>query len=226
IDVDKGSPYAIPTDNPFADGKKGRPEIFAYGMRNAWRISFDRGGAHELFAGDVGQTMYEEVDIILNGGNSRSNPPEGFHCLNPKDALHPQEDCPKVGASGEPLLDPALEYKNINGHRRDPEARGISITGGYVYRGKALPQLQGKYVFGDWSRNFALPDGVLLLATPPSSSGAKSSTLQPLDLVSPKTIGPFVVAFGEDADGELYLLTNGRNGLTGATGKVYKLAPM
>ncbi len=226
IDVDKGSPYAIPADNPFADGKKGRPEIFAYGMRNAWRISFDRGGAHELFAGDVGQTMYEEVDIIVKGGNYGWNLREGFHCFNPKDALHPQEDCPKVGASGEPLLDPALEYKNINGHRRDPEARGISITGGYVYRGKALPQLQGKYVFGDWSRNFALPDGVLFLATPPSASGGKSWPLQPLELVTPKKIGAFVVAFGEDADGELYLMTNGRNGLTGATGKVYKLAPM
>src|SRR5437867_7722722 len=90
-------------------------------MRNAWRISFDCGGSHELFAGDVGQTMYEEVDIIVKGGNYGWNIREGFHCFNAKDALHPQEDCPKVGASGEPLLDPALEYKNINGHRRDPE---------------------------------------------------------------------------------------------------------
>ena len=226
IDVDKGTPYAIPADNPFADGKKGRPEIFAYGMRNAWRISFDRGGSHELFAGDVGQTMYEEVDIIVKGGNYGWNIREGFHCFNAKDALHPQEDCPKVGASGEPLLDPALEYKNINGHRRDPQALGISITGGYVYRGKALPQLEGRYVFGDWSRNFAVPDDVLFVASRPGSSAVKGWTLKPLELASPQKLGAFVVAFGQDAEGELYILTNGRNMITGTTGKVYKLAPM
>jgi glucose/arabinose dehydrogenase len=226
IDVDKGTPYGIPGDNPFADGKKGRPEIFAYGIRNSWRISFDRGGSHELFAGDVGQTMYEEVNIIVKGGNYGWNIREGFHCFNAKDPLHPQEDCPKVGASGEPLLDPALEYKNINGHRKDSEALGISITGGYVYRGKALPQLEGKYVFGDWSRNFVVPDGVLLVASRPSSPAEKGWTLKPLELVSPQKIGAFVVAFGQDAAGELYVLTNGRNMITGNTGKVYKLAPM
>jgi glucose/arabinose dehydrogenase len=226
IDVDKGNPYAIPADNPFADGKKGRPEIYAYGMRNAWRISFDRGGSHELFAGDVGQTMYEEVDIIVKGGNYGWNLREGFHCFNTKDPLHPQEDCPKVGAAGEPLLDPALEYKNINGHRKDPEARGISITGGYVYRGKALPQLAGKYVFGDWSRNFVVPDGVLLVASRPGSPAEKGWTLKPLELASPQKIGAFIVAFGQDAEGELYVLTNGRNMITGDTGKIYKLTPM
>ena len=226
IDVDKGNPYAIPSDNPFADGKKGRAEIFAYGIRNAWRISFDRGGNHELFAGDVGQTMYEEVNIIVKGGNYGWNIREGFHCFNPKDALHPQEDCPKVGALGEPLLDPALEYKNINGHRKDPEARGISITGGYVYRGKALPQLAGKYVFGDWSRNFVVPDGALFVASRPSSAAEQAWTLKPLELASPQKIGAFIVALGQDADGELYVLTNGRNMITGNTGKVYKLSPM
>lgn len=226
IDVDKGSPYGIPSDNPFADGKKGRPEIFAYGMRNAWRISFDRGGTHQLFAGDVGQTMYEEVDIIVRGGNYGWNIREGFHCFNPKDPLKPLEDCARTGASGEPLLDPIFEYKNINGHRRDPEGRGISVTGGYVYRGKALPQLAGKYVFGDWSRNFGLPDGVLLVASPPAGPGEKTWTLQSLELVSPKKIGAFVVAFGQDAEGELYVMTNGRNAITGNTAKVHKLVPM
>jgi len=226
IDVDKGTPYAIPADNPFADGKKGRPEIFAYGMRNAWRISFDRGGSHELFAGDVGQTMYEEVDLIVKGGNYGWNIREGFHCFNAKDPLLLVEDCPKVGAAGEPLLDPILEYKNINGHRKDPEARGISVTGGYVYRGKALPQLVGNYIFADWSRNFALPDGALFAATRPGSAGEKKWTMEPLELVSPKKLGVFVVAFGQDAEGELYLLTNGRNMITGNTGKVYKLTPM
>lgn len=226
IDVDKGDPYGIPSDNPFADGKKGRPEIFAYGIRNSWRISFDRGGSHELFAGDVGQTMFEEVNIIQRGGNYGWNIREGFHCFNRQDPLHPRENCPNVGASGEPLLDPILEYKNINGHRKDPEARGISVTGGYIYRGKALPQLEGKYLFGDWSRNFVLPDGVLLVATRPGPSAGKNWSLEPLKLVSPEKVGAFIVAFGQDADGELYVLTNGRNAVTGNTGKVYKLVPM
>lgn len=226
IDVDKGNPYAIPSDNPFADGKKGRPEIFAYGIRNSWRISFDRGGDRELFGGEVGQTMFEEVNIIRRGGNYGWNVREGFHCFNPKDPLHPLEDCPKVGAMGEPLLDPILEYKNINGHRKDPEARGISITGGYVYRGKALLQLDGKYVFGDWSHNFVLPDGTLFVATRPASPAEARWTMAPLELVAPKKVGAFVVAFGQDADGELYVLTNGRNGLTGSTGKILKLVPM
>ena len=226
IDVDKGDPYAIPSDNPFADGKKGRPEIVAYGIRNSWRISFDRGGSHELFAGDVGQTMFEEVNIIQRGGNYGWNIREGFHCFNRQDPLHPRENCPTVGASGEPLLDPILEYKNINGHRKDPEARGISVTGGYIYRGKALPQLEGKYLFGDWSRNFVLPDGVLLVATRPGPSAGKNWSLEPLKLVSPEKVGAFIVAFGQDADGELYVLTNGRNAVTGNTGKVYKLVPM
>ena len=226
IDVNKGDPYTIPADNPFADGRKGRPEIFAYGIRNAWRISFDRGGSHELFAGDVGQTMYEEVDIIVKGGNYGWKIREGFHCFNPNDPLHPTADCPTIGAAGEPLLDPVLEYKNINGHRKDPEARGISITGGYIYRGKALPQLEGKYVFGDWSRNFAVPDGVLFVASRPGSSAEKGWTLKPLELASPQKVGAFIVAFGQDAEGELYVLTNGRNMVTGNTGKVYKLAPM
>jgi hypothetical protein len=227
IDVDKGSPYGIPWDNPFADGKKGRPEIFAYGMRNAWRISFDRGGTHQLFAGDVGQTMYEEVDIIVKGGNYGWNIREGFHCFNQKDPLKPLDDCPRIGAAGEPLLDPILEYKNINGHRKDPDARGISVTGGYVYRGKALPELTGKFVFGDWSRNFGVPDGVLFVASPPPPAAAeKTWTLQPLDLVAPKKIGAFIVAFGQDADGEIYVLTNGRNAITGTTAKIHKLVPM
>jgi glucose/arabinose dehydrogenase len=226
IDVDKGNPYAIPTDNPFADGKKGRPEIFAYGIRNSWRFSFDRGGSHELFAGDVGQTMFEEINIIVRGGNYGWNIREGFHCFNPKDPLRPLDDCPKVGASGEPLLDPVLEYKNINGNRKDPGALGISVTGGYVYRGKALPQLAGKYIFGDWSKNFVLPDGALFAATRTDSAGGKKWSLEPLQLVSPQKVAAFVVAFGQDADGELYVLTNGRSAITGNTGKVYKLVPM
>ena len=224
IDVNKGDPYAIPRDNPFV-GVSARPEVFAYGVRNSWRMSFDRGGKHELFAADVGQTMFEEVNLIVKGGNYGWNVREGTHCFDPKNPNKPPENCPKVGLDGKPFIDPIVEYKNINGFRKDPEALGVSVTGGYVYRGKALPRLNGRYVFADWSRNFVMPDGVVYVATRPGASRSKQWTVEPLDLrTHPKgQLKAFVVALGQDLDGELYLLTNNSNSLVGKTGKVYKL---
>jgi glucose/arabinose dehydrogenase len=224
IDVNKGNPYGIPTDNPFADGKNGRPEIFAYGLRNPWGISFDRGGTHQLFAAEVGQTRFEEINIIVKGGNYGWNIREALECFNPKDPQKPLQDCPKVGALGEPLIEPIAAYKNANGFRNDPEALGTSITGGYVYRGKALPQLNGQYIFADWSRNFVVAMGTVLVAKPPGSGNGKW-TIEPLDLAThPKgALKAFAVALGEDADGELYIMTNASNGLRGKTGKIHKL---
>jgi glucose/arabinose dehydrogenase len=221
IDVNKGQPYGIPQDNPFVGGK-GKPEIYAYGLRNPWAISFDRGGKHELFAADVGQDRFEEVNIIVKGGNYGWNLREGFGCFDPKAPKNPPEDCPKKGANGDPLLDPILAYKSFRAFPKDPEATGISVTGGYVYRGKALPELQGKYIFADWSRNWAVADGVLLVASPGKDG---KWTFQPLEVEGFEKPGikAYVTAFGEDNDGELYVLTNGRNSLTGTTGKAYKL---
>ncbi|MBI3416249.1 MAG: PQQ-dependent sugar dehydrogenase [Verrucomicrobia bacterium] len=226
IDVDKGDPYAIPSDNPFADAEKGRPEIFAYGLRNSWRMSFDRGGNHELFAADVGQSMFEEVNIIVKGGNYGWNAREGFHAFNPKDAKHPPAETPKTAADGTPFVEPILEYKNMNGFPKDPEAMGVSVTGGYVYRGQALPELSGRYVFADWSHNFVLADGVVLVATRPANDAGKWS-LERLKLSSPVggKLGAYVVALGQDEEGELYVLTNGSNGLSGKSGKIFKIVP-
>jgi glucose/arabinose dehydrogenase len=224
IDVNKGEPYAIPSDNPFADAKAGRPEIYALGLRNPWGFSFDRGGSHELFSADVGQNRFEEVNIIAKGGNYGWNLREGFTCFDPKKPNSPPDDCPKVAADGRPLVDPIVAYKNFGAFKKDPESRGISVTGGYVYRGKAIPQLQGKYIFGDWSRNWAKADGTIFVATRPGSSAEKWS-LEVLKLTDSDTVPHYIVAFGEDADGELYVLTNDRNGLIGVTGKVFKLVP-
>ena len=225
LDVDKkdaGQPYAVPQDNPFVQGG-GRPEIFAYGLRNPWGLSFDRGGTHELFLADVGQDSWEEVDIITKGANYGWNLREGFVCFDPKKTRNPPADCPKVGANGEPLIDPIFAYKNNGKYARDPEARGMSITGGYVYRGKNFPQLDGKYIFADWSRSRIKADGTIYVA----SKGADGQwTMDALALAGHPDggTGNYVVALGEDADGELYVLTNSTSTLKGKNGKVWKIA--
>lgn len=129
IDVDRGSPYAIPPDNPFAAGG-GRPEIFAWGLRNPWRFSFDRQQG-DLWAGDVGQHSWEEVDIIRRGGNYGWRIREGAHCYRPS-----------AGCKTDGLEDPVAEYANGRGR--------CSVIGGYVYRGRSLPALAGTYVYGDY----------------------------------------------------------------------------
>jgi len=128
IDIDSATPYAIPTDNPFfASG--GRAEIFAYGLRNPWRWSFDRSNG-DLWLGDVGQNAFEEVNLIINGGNY------GWDCYE-ANASFEITGCP----SEDQVIFPIAEYSR---------AEGVSITGGYVYRGSNIPSLQGVYVFGDF----------------------------------------------------------------------------
>jgi hypothetical protein len=92
-----------------------------------------------------------------------------------------------------------------------------------VYRGKALPELAGRYVFGDWSRNFGVPQGTLLVATRPAAEGTPW-TVERIEVV-PELTGVFVIGFGQNNDGELYLMTNGSNGLTPGKGRVWKLVP-
>jgi glucose/arabinose dehydrogenase len=228
LDVDRGSPYGIPKDNPFADGKKGLPEIFAYGLRNPWGMSFDRGGKHDLILADVGQDRWEEINVIVNGGNYGWRLREGFDGFDPKNPRTAPTNAVTVGANGKPFVDPVFTYKTLRGRGTDPEAYGVTITGGYVYRGKALPALVGKYIFADWSRSMAIPDGTLLVATIPSSHAAGARwTVEPLavkDFPNGR-IKSFIWALGEDADGELYVLANGINSAFGTRGKVFKLVP-
>jgi glucose/arabinose dehydrogenase len=129
IDVDRGVPYGIPSDNPFVSGG-GRPENFAYGLRNPWRFSFDRKTG-ELWAADVGQDAWEEIDIIRAGGNYGWRIMEGTHCY-----------APRKGCSTDGLVPPVAEYA-----RKAPRC---SIIGGYVYRGTRMPTLQGTYLYGDY----------------------------------------------------------------------------
>lgn len=131
IDVDRtgadGAPYAIPSDNPFVGKEGARPEIWALGTRNIWRMAFDPKTG-DLWAGDVGQNEWEEISIIVKGGNYGWNAREGFH--------------PFSGGKGTgPFIEPVVEY-----HHRE----GLSVTGGRVYRGAAHPALDGVYVYADF----------------------------------------------------------------------------
>jgi glucose/arabinose dehydrogenase len=116
IDVDGGSPYAIPADNPFV-GRDGRDEIWAYGLRNPYRMSFDMAPPHVLLAGDAGQLLAEEVNLIVRGGNYGWNVKEGLYCFNAAANLEPFDDCPDVVGAGHPdagasLLPPVIAYPN------------------------------------------------------------------------------------------------------------------
>jgi glucose/arabinose dehydrogenase len=131
IDVDQGEPYAIPPDNPFVSGG-GKPEIWAYGLRNPWRFSFD-SLKDDLYVGDVGQNLWEEVDFLPAGSPGGTN-----FGWNYREGLHPYQSTPPDGLK---LTEPVAEY----GHDV-----GCSITGGVVYRGMNLPEWQGVYLYGDY----------------------------------------------------------------------------
>jgi glucose/arabinose dehydrogenase len=129
IDVDRSDPYDIPPDNPFAEGS-GRPEIYALGLRNPWRFSFDFKTG-ELWAADVGQNQWEEIDLVVRGGNYGWRVTEGTHCHLPASLCDIKD-----------MIAPVLEYAH--------EKRRCSIIGGYVYRGQAVAHLAGQYLYGDY----------------------------------------------------------------------------
>lgn len=174
IDVDSGAPYAIPADNPFATGG-GAPEIYAWGLRNPWRFSFD-SATGALWLADVGQDRWEEIDIVERGGNYGWNLREGAHRY-------------ARGTAPRPLVDPVFDY----GHDQ-----GCSITGGYVYRGRAIPALGGIYVFG------AVFSGRVwgLFA---EVNGYVAPRLLDADIN--------ISSFGEGLDGELYVVDLGGGGI-------------
>ncbi len=221
IDVDRELPYAIPDDNPYANDPTSAAEIHALGLRNPWRFSFDSGGARRLFVGDVGQNLFEEVDLVQSGGNYGWNRREGAHCFNGGNTGAPSGDCTRDTASGEALIEPIIEYAHTSTQNRPA---GISVIGGFVYRGDSVPALRGRYVFGDWSTGFLSGNGSLLAAEEDADG---TWTLRELAVAGTAggRIGRFVLALGRDRDGELYVLTSGRAGPSGSTGEVHKIVP-
>jgi glucose/arabinose dehydrogenase len=185
IDVDKkedGKPYAIPADNPFVKQKNAKGEIWAYGLRNVWRMAFDPAtGA--LWAGDVGQDTWEEIDLIVRGGNYGWNRREGFHPF--AKSKRPSE------ASAE-FVEPIFEYHHDVGK---------SITGGLVYRGKRIPELVGAYLYADY-----VTGKMWALRYDPKTQRVTANREIPL----PQSIP--VMTFGEDQQGEVYFTMAALNG--------------
>lgn len=219
IDVDGGDPYGIPADNPFVGQAPIRPEIWAYGVRNPYSFSFDMGGTNQLFLGDVGQDLFEEVNIVTKGGNYGWNVKEGFSCFNATNPTSPLASCPNTGPDGSTLIDPLFDYVHV-GSNGVPF--GIAVVGGFVYRGSAVPGLAGQYFFGDLSTSFLSPDGSLFAATQ-GSDGTWTFRQLSVAGTSNGRLGRYLKGIGQDTQGELYLLVSTVLGPTGSGGEVMKI---
>jgi glucose/arabinose dehydrogenase len=219
IDINSGTPYGIPADNPFVN-KTGKDEIYAYGFRNPFRFSFDMGGSHQLLLGDAGQVLYEEINLVTKGGNYGWNVKEGTQCFNAANNTTVLGNCPAVDNLGTALTDPVIVLNNT----ANPQGgKALTIIGGNVYRGMAIPNLQGKYIFGTFAQTGSVPNGELFMAGI-GGQGAWSS--EEVSLVSyPNDLGYYLKGFGQDNAGEIYLTVATVSGPSGTTGKVLKLVP-
>ncbi len=204
--------YAIPLDNPF-EGGGGAPEIYAYGFRNPYKFSFDDGpgGDGSLYVADVGQNLFEEVDIVTNGGNYGWVIREGFYCFDPFAPLSPPGACANTGASGESLLDPVMQYEH---------PVGIAIIGGYVYRGSQIPALVGKYIFGDFTTDFVTPAGRLFYS---DTFGPNAFVRAEFILPGGLPLGRFLHGLGEGEDGAIYVLATDELAPVGTSGVVLRI---
>jgi glucose/arabinose dehydrogenase len=227
--------YGIPEDNPFVDaddfaagdvgGEAGCvdgicDEIYAYGFRNAWRASFDRSRNGVLMVADVGQNDIEEVDVVKAGGNYGWRIQDGSYCFDANGTGSGfVTDAEFVGPPD--IIDPVAEYDHDE---------GISISGGFVYRGRAIPALRGHYVFGDWAPSFTEPlPGRLFYLADSGLDGTSGVTSEILEFQLPNStngVGTKINGFGQDASGEVYIIGSEFGLLEGTTGKVQKIVPV
>ncbi|KAM9707555.1 LOW QUALITY PROTEIN: HHIP-like protein 1 [Menidia menidia] len=211
-DNDRGPLYRIPPDNPFVGEQGARPEVYAYGVRNMWRCSVDRGdpqtreGKGRIFCGDVGQNKFEEIDIIEKGRNYGWRAKEGFSCYD-------KNLCNNSSLNDVP---PIFSY---------PHRLGKSVTGGFVYRGCQNPNLQGYYLFGDF-----MSGRLMSLREAPPLSGAwqYSEVCMGLGVTCsfPGLINnyhQYIISFAEDEAGELYFMSTGIPSATSPSGVIYKV---
>ena len=197
--------YGIPADNPFTATANTLDEIYAYGFRNPYRASIDMStGA--IWVADVGQNAIEEINTLVAGGNYGWNYKEGtlFFSGNGAGARGTVSDVDPGVPAG--LIDPVAQYDHDD---------GIAVIGGYVYRGTAIGDLAGKYVFGDYGSFVAGEGRLLYLDT--------GSTIKGLQIAGSMTLPAAVLGFAQDVDGEIYVLTNETGTPSGTTGAIWKL---
>ena len=223
IDVDRGFPgYGIPDSNPYV-GRSGRDEIYALGFRNPYRIAFDKNGSGDLLATAIAETLWEAIYLVDRPGNYGWPIREGTHCVDRTAPRNPPADCPMHGPDGSRIKQPIVEYPNMQVMHPDTKVDatgvGTAVVGGRIYRGSALPEYQGKLIFADWSAAFDRPSGQVFLATPPS----RWRDLWSFDKIA--ELETRIISVAEDAEGELYLLTNDQFGPFGETGKIFKILP-
>jgi glucose/arabinose dehydrogenase len=216
IDVDNGSPYGIPQDNPFVNAP-GLDEIWAYGFRNPYRFSFDMAGHRSLFVGDAGQELWEEVSRVVRRGNYGWNVKEGTHCFDAENPTVSPATCPSVDpTTGEALRDPVIEFANA----KQPGGLALTVIGGNVYRGKRYPVLSGMYVFGGATTSATAPDGRLFAS---AQEGDGLWTIHELLLNGTDRLGYVVKGFGIDGEGNVYVSASKILGPTGTTGTIFKI---
>ncbi len=212
--------YGIPTGNPFI-GRPGADEIWAYGLRNPYRMSFDPLTG-DLWTADTGQNEIEEVDKVVAGGNYGWHLKEGTFTFAPGSPTNFDDGTVTANNPGSParLIDPVAEYDHTGPHGT---INGEAIVGGYTYRGSAIPALAGKYVFGDYSpgADTGTPLGRLFITgDTPWRPGANTTAL-PVGATG--NLKLFLLGFGQDSDGELYVLANATGTLAGHTGVIERI---
>ena len=242
IDPDGAGPltYRIPSDNPFFNEPTPgiRKEIYSYGMRNPWRFSFDKrpGGTNRLFCGDVGGDRIEEIDLIVPGGNYGWRYKEGteFPTFSSGASTNPM---PNPGGT---IVDPIATYAHIGVVTTPPLPQlGLSVTGGFVYRGAAIPAMRGKYVFGDYGSTSALTvwDSRLMGLEETSLGSGVFTLTQAIPLkgialaASGAIAGQRILGFGEDESGEIYIGMKTKAGVLALdggypSGGIYKIVPV
>lgn len=215
--------YSVPADNPFLSGVSGGQvgctdgicdEIYAYGLRNPFRFSFDTATA-ALYAGDAGQNDIEEVDVIRAGANLGWPIHEGKFCFNANGDEPGFVSKPKNCSASE-MTAPVSQYDHDD---------GTAIIGGFVYRGSAIKKLRGRYVFGDYAKPSAQEGRLLFLKNKNivGKNKIRSSGLAEMRIKGQKGLGLFLLGFGQDSQGELYVLGNSTGIPFGSTGGVWKI---